>query len=108
MGSSDEQDQGAGLEPVGRAHALRLTEQLRAAISEARRAALVLAQRVRDAHRARVWVALGYGGWGEYAQAELGISRAQAYRLIDIAESTEGLSRVIGAACVLADVSPAG
>ncbi|OEJ20982.1 hypothetical protein AS594_40055 [Streptomyces agglomeratus] len=62
MASSDEQGQGAGLEPVGRVHAVRLTEQLRAAIGEARRAAVVLAQRVRDAHRARVWVALGYGG----------------------------------------------
>ncbi|OEJ20784.1 hypothetical protein AR457_39270 [Streptomyces agglomeratus] len=62
MASSDEQGQGAGLEPVGRVHAVRLTEQLRAAIGEAQRAAVVLAQRVREAHRARVWVALGYGG----------------------------------------------
>ncbi|GGX44335.1 hypothetical protein [Streptomyces chryseus] len=70
---------------------------------------MVLAQRVRDARRARVWIPLGYsGGWGEYAQAELGISRAQAYRLIDIAESAEGLSRAIGAAGVLTTVSPAG
>ncbi|GHB31374.1 hypothetical protein GCM10010346_63460 [Streptomyces chryseus] len=80
----------------------------RAAISEARRAAVVLAQRVRDAHRGRVWVALGHSGWSEYAQAELEISRAQAYRLIDIPESAEGLSRAIGAVGVLAEVSPAG
>ncbi|GHB26493.1 hypothetical protein [Streptomyces chryseus] len=86
----------------------RLTEQLRAGIGEARRAAVVLAQRVRGAHRARVWVALGHSGWGEYAQVELGISRAQAYRLIDIAETSEGLSRAIGAAGVLTEVSPAG
>ncbi|MGW7199102.1 hypothetical protein [Streptomyces chryseus] len=58
----DEQDQGAGLEPVGRSDALRLTDQLRAAISEAPRAAVALAQPVRDAHRARVWVALGRSG----------------------------------------------
>ncbi|WP_141753576.1 hypothetical protein [Streptomyces agglomeratus] len=108
MASSNEPGQGPVLEPVGRVDAERLTEQLRAAIGEARRAAVVLAQRVRDAHRARVWVALGYGGGGEYAQGELGISRAQAYRLIDIAESAEGLSRAIGGAGVLAGVSPAG
>ncbi len=89
VASSDEQGQGAGKEPVGRLDAERLTEQLRAGIGEARRAAVVLAQRVRGAHRARVWVALGHSGWGEYAQVELGISRAQAYRLIDIAESSE-------------------
>lgn len=100
-------DQGAALEPVGRGDAVRLTEQLRAAIGEARRAAVVLAGRVREAHRARVWVALGYSGWGAYAEGELRISRAQAYRLIDIAESAEGLNRAIGAAGVLADVSPA-
>ncbi|WP_327129895.1 hypothetical protein [Streptomyces sp. NBC_01727] len=96
------------VEPVGRADAVRLTEQLRAAIAEARQAAVVLAGRVQEAHRARVWVPLGYNGWGEYAQAELGISRAQAYRLIDIAESAGALNRAIGAAGVLAVVSPAG
>ncbi|MFD5065183.1 hypothetical protein [Streptomyces sp. NPDC058394] len=51
---------------------------------------------------------LGYSGWGQYTQAELGISRAQAYRLIDIAESAGALNRAIGAAGVLAAVSPAG
>ncbi|WP_331755496.1 hypothetical protein [Streptomyces sp. NBC_01643] len=61
-----------------------------------------------DAHQARVGVPLGYSGWGEYAQAELGISRAQVYRLIDIAESAGALRRAIGAAGVLAAVSPAG
>ncbi|GAA1542060.1 hypothetical protein GCM10009730_58890 [Streptomyces albidochromogenes] len=43
---------------VGRAVALRPTEQLQAAVSEARRAATVLAVRVRVAYRARLWVAL--------------------------------------------------
>ncbi|MET9519978.1 hypothetical protein [Streptomyces sp. NPDC002994] len=108
MASMREPEQGGSLEPAGRDDALRLTKQLRAAIDDARRAAMVLAQRVRDAHRARVWVALGYSGWGEYAQVELGISRAQAYRLIDIAQSAGALDRAIGAAGVLADVSPAG
>lgn len=65
---------------VGRADAVRLTAQLRVAIGEVRRAVVVLADRVRDAHRARVWVPLAYSGWVEYAQAELGISRVQEYR----------------------------
>ncbi|GGX41340.1 hypothetical protein GCM10010353_65840 [Streptomyces chryseus] len=46
-----------------------------------------LAGPVRDAHRGRVWVALGYSGWDEYAQGEMGVSRAQAYRLIDMVHS---------------------
>ncbi|GHF74030.1 hypothetical protein GCM10010218_63940 [Streptomyces mashuensis] len=103
----DDAGLGRALEPVGRAEAERLTEQLREVIGEARRVAVALAQRVRAAHRAQVWVALGYSGWGEYAQAEFGVSRAQAYRLIDIAESAGVLERAIGAAGVLA-VSPAG
>ncbi|MFD5065536.1 hypothetical protein ACFWNO_45445, partial [Streptomyces sp. NPDC058394] len=101
MASMEPKDE-AALEPVGRAAAVRLTKDLRVAISEARQAAVVLAGRVRDAHQARVWVPLGYSGWGEYAQAELGISRAQAYRLIDIAESAGALRRAVGAAGVLA------
>ncbi|WP_138900521.1 hypothetical protein [Streptomyces albidochromogenes] len=52
MASSDKQYLGAGLQPGGRLNALRLTEQPHAAIGEARRATTVLAQRVRDAHRA--------------------------------------------------------
>ncbi|WP_167368102.1 hypothetical protein [Streptomyces agglomeratus] len=62
MASSNEPGQGPVLEPVGRVDAVRLTEQLRAAIGEARRAAVVLAQRVRDAHRARVWWLWGTAG----------------------------------------------
>ncbi|MFD5065248.1 hypothetical protein [Streptomyces sp. NPDC058394] len=67
--ASMEPEHEAALEPVGRADAVRLTEQLRAAIAEARHAAVVLAGRVQEAHRARVWVPLGYSGWGQYAQA---------------------------------------
>ncbi len=103
----DEPEQGHELQPVGRVEAERLTKQLREAIDQARRVAVVLAQRVRAAHRAQVWVPLGYSGWGEYAATEFGISRAQAYRLIDIAESATVVQKAIGAAGVLA-VSPAG
>ncbi|WP_328541067.1 hypothetical protein [Streptomyces sp. NBC_00344] len=108
MASQDEKGQGGVLEPVGRANAVRLTEELRAALGEARQVAVVLAVRVQAAHRARVWIPLGYSGWGAYAHGELGISRAQAYRLIDIAESAGALNRAIGAAGALAPVSPAG
>ncbi|MFI1790822.1 hypothetical protein ACH40D_20660 [Streptomyces olivaceoviridis] len=44
----------------------------------------VLAVRVCDAHAARVWVPLGCASWGAYCAAEFGISRAQAYRLLDV------------------------
>ncbi|MDJ0465898.1 hypothetical protein [Streptomyces sp. H27-C3] len=60
MAAMNEPELEPALEPASRADALRLTEQLRAAIGEARRAAVVLAVRVRAAHRARVWVALVY------------------------------------------------
>jgi hypothetical protein len=64
-----------------------------------------MARRVRAAHRAQVWVPLGHTEAGASARAaEFGISRAQAYRLIDIAEL---LQQAIYAAGVLA-VSPAG
>jgi len=46
--------------PVGEAEARRLTGELRAAIEEVRSAVLLLAERVRAAHRGRVWTSLGY------------------------------------------------
>lgn len=36
-----------------------------------------------EAHERRVWEALGYPSWAEYAQAEIRISRSHAYRLLD-------------------------
>ncbi|MFI2235613.1 hypothetical protein [Streptomyces chrestomyceticus] len=56
---------------------------LREAMDEVRRSVAVLAARARDAHTARVWVSLGHSGWEPYRDAEFGISRAQAYRLLD-------------------------
>ncbi|MCX4851357.1 hypothetical protein [Streptomyces sp. NBC_00893] len=47
----------------------------------------VLADRVRAAHTARVWAPLGHASWATYCAAEFGISRAQAYRLLDIARA---------------------
>ncbi|MGW3887043.1 hypothetical protein ACWEC4_45420 [Streptomyces sp. NPDC005055] len=53
-----EPEHDAALEPVGQADAVRLTEELRVATGETRQAVVVLAGRVRDAHRARVRVPL--------------------------------------------------
>src|SRR4051812_7121928 len=95
---------GPGAPAMGVDEARVLTAQLRDAIAEVRRAGMARADRVRQAHRGRVWVALGYGSWGEYAAAELGVSRAQAYRLVEIS-TTAG--RLLEVAAEL-DLSPAG
>jgi hypothetical protein len=76
---------------------LALTGELRRAIADVEQAGAVLAERVRQAHRARVWLALGYRSWADYAHGELGISRAQAYRLVDIAGTTQQLLEAAGA-----------
>ncbi|MFJ9847578.1 hypothetical protein ACIRYZ_45610 [Kitasatospora sp. NPDC101155] len=60
-----------------------------------RTAALVLAERVRAAHRGRVWIALGYPSWGAYAAGELGVSRSTAYRLLDLATAAEAIEDVV-------------
>ncbi|MFI5635142.1 hypothetical protein ACIA8E_38535 [Streptomyces sp. NPDC051664] len=56
--ASMEPEHEAALKPVGETDAVRLTGELRVAIGEARQAVVVLAGRVRDAHRARVRVPL--------------------------------------------------
>ncbi|MET7356602.1 hypothetical protein [Streptomyces mirabilis] len=63
-------------------------------MDDVRRAVAVLAIRVRDAHAARVWTPLGHPSWEAYCDAEFGISRAQAYRLLDV---TRALAAVHGA-----------
>ncbi len=87
----EDQEQAGG--PVDTARARELTEQLRAAVEDVRAAVLVLARRVRAAHRARVWTVLGYDSWSAFALAEFGIGRSTAYRLLDlvaVAEAIEG------------------
>ncbi|MBM9506650.1 hypothetical protein [Actinacidiphila acididurans] len=81
--------------PAGAVAARRLTEQLRAAMTGAHRALAQLAERTRAVYENRVWAALGYSGWGAYAEGELGISRAQAYRLLNIADTLHALSRAV-------------
>jgi hypothetical protein len=92
------------LPPADVALARALTGQLRQAIVDVGRAGAVLADRVRQARRARVWLALGYPSWADYARGEFGISRAQADRLGEIAGTSQQL---IEAADALG-LSPAG
>jgi len=81
--------------PIGAEQARTLTAQLQAAIADVRQAGMVLAGRVRRAHQERVWTALGYASWAEYATTELGVSRAQAYRLVDMATTADQLTAVV-------------
>ncbi|MFE4422401.1 hypothetical protein [Streptomyces sp. NPDC056817] len=90
MGEHD-QDQGDVAEParplLSAARAREVTAGLGEAMDDVRRSVAVLAARVRDAHAARVWVPLGHSRWASYCEAEFGFSRAQAYRLLDVARA---------------------
>ncbi|GHA59010.1 hypothetical protein [Streptomyces purpurascens] len=55
----------------------------------------VLASRVRDVHATRVWTPLGHPSWESYCDAEFGINRAQAYRLLDVARSLAAIHGVV-------------
>lgn len=71
---------------VARAH--EMTAGLREVMDDVRRSVAVLAARVRDAHAARVWMPLAHPSWESYCAAEFGISRVQAYRLLEVAHSS--------------------
>ncbi|GGV97560.1 hypothetical protein GCM10015535_69170 [Streptomyces gelaticus] len=77
--------------------AREVTAGLRAAMDDVRRTVAVLAARVREAHAARVWLPLGYSGWASYCGAEFGISRAQAYRLLDVARVLAAIHEAVTA-----------
>ncbi|MCZ4103442.1 hypothetical protein C8250_000070 [Streptomyces sp. So13.3] len=62
-----------------------MTAGLREAMDDVRRSVAVLATRVRAAHAARIWLPHGHSSWESYCGAEFSISRAQAYRLLDVA-----------------------
>lgn len=83
--------------PLSEARARELTAGLREAMDDVRRSVAVLAARVRDAHAARVWVPLGHSSWESYCRAEFGISRAQAYRLLDVARALAAIHDAVGA-----------
>ncbi|MEU9191271.1 hypothetical protein AB0D14_43685 [Streptomyces sp. NPDC048484] len=100
MGEHDE-DQEHGAErarpPLTAARAREMTAGLRDAMDDVRRTVAVLAARVRDAHAARVWVPLGYSSWESYCDTEFGISRAQAYRLLDVARALAAIHDAVAA-----------
>lgn len=82
-----------------------LTSEIRDAIRAVRIAAARLCALVRQAHGARVWIALGYASWEQYAGQEFGIGRSHAYRLLDQAVTAEELT---GAMVARGLLSPAG
>ncbi|WP_327188285.1 hypothetical protein [Streptomyces sp. NBC_01334] len=88
--------------PLTVARAREMTAGLREAMDDVRRSVAVLAARVRDAHAARVWLPLGHSSWESYCAAEFGISRAQPYRLLDVARA---LTAIHGAVAAQADPS---
>ncbi|MFD8525630.1 hypothetical protein ACFV2D_37550 [Streptomyces capillispiralis] len=83
--------------PLTEARAREMTAGLREAMDDIRRSVAVLAARVRAAHAARVWVPLGHPSWESYCAAEFGISRAQAYRLLDVARSLAAIHGAVTA-----------
>ncbi|MFE7045155.1 hypothetical protein ACFU9X_38785 [Streptomyces atratus] len=101
MGEHD-QDQDDVAEParplLTTVQAREMTTALREAMDDVRRSVAVLAARVRDAHAARVWIPLGYPSWEAYCDAEFGISRAQAYRLLDVARALGAIHGAVTAA----------
>ncbi|WP_424893321.1 hypothetical protein [Streptomyces sp. XH2] len=108
------EDQEHGAEParppLTAARAREMTDGLREAMDDVRRSVAVLAARVRDAHAARVWVPLGHSSWESYCDAEFGISRAQAYRLLDVARALAAIHGAVAAGTELSrtrDTGPA-
>jgi hypothetical protein len=79
------------------ARAREVTARLREAMDDVRRSVAVLAARVRDAHAARVWAPLGYNDWASFCETAFGISRAQAYRLLDVARSLAAIHDAVTA-----------
>lgn len=83
--------------PLSAAQARKMTAGLREAMDDVRRSVAVLAARVRDAHGARVWQPLGFTSWESYCQADFGISRAQAYRLLVVARALTAIHGAVAA-----------
>ncbi|MFE6462373.1 hypothetical protein ACFVP0_33620 [Streptomyces cinereoruber] len=96
MGEHD-QDGGAGPAPLTTAEARKVTAGLREALDDVRRSVAVLAARVLAAHAARAWIPLGHGSWTAYCGVEFGISRAQAYRLLDVAHALAAIHGAVAA-----------
>src|SRR5690606_37795285 len=73
--------------PLGRADARRLTDQIRDRLGR-------LYDLVAEAYEGRAHIALGYATWEEYTEAEFGMSRSHAYRLIEQARAVRELTEV--------------
>ncbi|WP_405638623.1 hypothetical protein OG543_30320 (plasmid) [Streptomyces sp. NBC_01178] len=97
----EHEDQEHGAEParppLTAEQAEAVTAGLREAMADVRRSVAVLAARVRDAHAARVWLPLGFISWEAYCDAEFAISRAQAYRLLDVARALGAIHGAVAA-----------
>ncbi|MGW5401395.1 hypothetical protein [Streptomyces sp. NPDC003952] len=95
------EDQEHGVEParppLTAARAREMTAGLREAMDDVRRSVAVLAARVRDAHAARVWIPLGHSSWESYCRVEFAVSRAQAYRLLDVARALTAIHDAVTA-----------
>ncbi|MEU8764709.1 hypothetical protein [Streptomyces sp. NPDC048659] len=95
------EDQEHGVEParppLSEARAREMAAGLREVMDNVRRSVAVLAARVRDAHAARVWAPLGHSSWESYCRAEFSISRAQAYRLLDVARALAAIHDAVTA-----------
>ncbi|MFH9656423.1 hypothetical protein ACH4MN_35270 [Streptomyces anulatus] len=74
-----------------------MTTALRAAMDDVQRSVAVLAARVRAAHAAQAWLLPGFASWESYCGTEFGISRAQAYRLLDVARALAAIHDAIAA-----------
>ncbi|MER5852487.1 hypothetical protein ABT126_37210 [Streptomyces sp. NPDC002012] len=88
MGEHDQDDVAELARPPPTAvQAREVTAALREAMDDVRRTVAVLAARVRAAHTAHVWAPLGHPSGEAYCAPEFGISRAHAYRLLDVARA---------------------
>ncbi|MFD7781339.1 hypothetical protein [Streptomyces sp. NPDC059753] len=96
--------------PLTAARAREVTAGLREAMDDVRRSVATLAARVRDAYAARIWLPLGHSSWVSYCGAEFGISRAQAYRLLEVARALAAIHDAVTASTELSrtrDTGPA-
>ncbi|MER8199178.1 hypothetical protein ABTY00_35220 [Streptomyces microflavus] len=66
-------------------------------MNDVRRTVALPAARIRAAHAARVWAPLGYGSSESNCGTEFGISRAQAYRLLDVARALAAIHDTVAA-----------
>ena len=75
--------------PMTRAEARKFTDQIRASADQ-------LWSLLVEAHDRKAWTALGYGSFAAYVEAEFGMSKVHAYRLINQAEVVEAIESAAG------------